>query len=433
MPFGITAGPDGNLWFTEFSGNQVGKVTPSGTFTEYPIPTSSSAPNGITTGPDGNLWFTESDAGKIGTVTPAGTLTEYAVGPHGLPGDIVTGPDGNLWFTEPTEDGNLIGSVTPTGTVTAYLIPMTAGVTVSFPFGIAAAPDGNLWFTYPQKSFHAGQAVGRVGYVTTGGAFTTYAIPTANSGGPDTFTVGPDGNLWFTELDANQIGRVTPSGAVTEYAIPTSDSRPYGITTGSDGNLWFTEFGAGAIARLVPSGAGPLCGAAPMAGCRTSTVSQAGSVSLRRGVYSSDDDELNWQWLRGAATSMADFGTPDTATDYQLCIYDGTASIIGDAFVPAGGTCGGKACWSPTGQGFRYKNRDRRPEGVESILLREGPDGGAVITLKGRGRNLTMPAVMPLSQPVKVQLLNSDGVCWEATYGAPALQNSTRQFKDKAD
>jgi hypothetical protein len=40
------------------------------TFTEYPVPTAASLPDEITAGPDGNLWFTEySNANKIGKLT----------------------------------------------------------------------------------------------------------------------------------------------------------------------------------------------------------------------------------------------------------------------------------------------------------------------------------------------------------------------------
>src|SRR5262249_24995658 len=65
-PIGITAGPDGNLWFTESVG-KIGRITPAGTITEFPIPTAGSAPYRITAGPDGNLWFTELSgfSGKI--------------------------------------------------------------------------------------------------------------------------------------------------------------------------------------------------------------------------------------------------------------------------------------------------------------------------------------------------------------------------------
>jgi hypothetical protein len=42
-PLDITAGPDGNLWFTETSGNNIGRITPAPKhkLTEFPTPTAS--------------------------------------------------------------------------------------------------------------------------------------------------------------------------------------------------------------------------------------------------------------------------------------------------------------------------------------------------------------------------------------------------------
>jgi hypothetical protein len=109
-PEGITAGPDGNLWFTEVGGNKIGKITTSGTVTEYSIPASYSYPAGITTGSDSNLWFTQEDGNKIGKITTGGTITEFPVPTSSSrPLDITSGPDGNVWFTE--EGGNKIGRV----------------------------------------------------------------------------------------------------------------------------------------------------------------------------------------------------------------------------------------------------------------------------------------------------------------------------------
>ena len=45
-------------------------MTIAGTVTEYPIPTADSGPQGITAGPDGNIWFTESNTNKIGKFVP---------------------------------------------------------------------------------------------------------------------------------------------------------------------------------------------------------------------------------------------------------------------------------------------------------------------------------------------------------------------------
>ena len=50
-------------------------------FTEYPVPTSESAPTDIVAGPDGALWFTEQRAKKIGRITTSGQFTEYQL-PH---------------------------------------------------------------------------------------------------------------------------------------------------------------------------------------------------------------------------------------------------------------------------------------------------------------------------------------------------------------
>jgi cysteine-rich repeat protein len=67
-------------------------------------------------------------------------------------------------------------------------------------------------------------------------------------------TVGPDGNLWFTETDANKIGKMSPTGQMlAEFSIPTVDSTPMGITS-ANGKLWFTEVSANQVASLTPDG-----------------------------------------------------------------------------------------------------------------------------------------------------------------------------------
>src|SRR5262249_55150599 len=91
FPRGIAAGPDGNLWFAEGAANQIGRITPDGVITEFPIPTASSVPIGITAGPDGALWFTEPGSNQIGriTVPPASDiLTAANVAVIGIPSGL---------------------------------------------------------------------------------------------------------------------------------------------------------------------------------------------------------------------------------------------------------------------------------------------------------------------------------------------------------
>ena len=78
-PNGITVGPDGALWFTEYDGNKIGRITKAGVVTEYRLPIASSDPSGIAAGPDAALWFTEATRNKIGRITTAGVITEFPV------------------------------------------------------------------------------------------------------------------------------------------------------------------------------------------------------------------------------------------------------------------------------------------------------------------------------------------------------------------
>ena len=61
--------------------------------------------------------------------------------------------------------------------------------------------------------------------------------------------MGPDTNLWFTDINSNSIGRITTTGSVTHIAVPTPGQND-GITPGPDGNVWFTELSASKVARV---------------------------------------------------------------------------------------------------------------------------------------------------------------------------------------
>src|SRR5258706_3213666 len=66
---------------------------------------------------------------------------------------------------------------------------------------------------------------------TTGSSVNTFnesAVPTSKSF-PTAITVGPDGNLWFTEGSGRKIGRITRSGTITEFAIPEQPDIPGGL------------------------------------------------------------------------------------------------------------------------------------------------------------------------------------------------------------
>ena len=68
-PVSIVLGDDGNLWFTACFANKIGRITPAGVVTLFPVPTSNSEPFDIVKGPNRTLWFSERAAGKIGVLS----------------------------------------------------------------------------------------------------------------------------------------------------------------------------------------------------------------------------------------------------------------------------------------------------------------------------------------------------------------------------
>ncbi len=292
---GLTTGPDGNLWFTQFTtgtpGN-VGRITPDGAVTLFPA---DEGMTGITTGPDNNLWFGQSIqrvvnnqvtfTGEIGRMTTDGVLMHFPLTSGMGVQDIVNGPDGNLWFTElsdvprpvlPNTKG-AIGRITPTGDIVEFALPTDVGGA-----GITNGPDGNLWFTPLTLHLFAGfdqlLLSSDVGRITPGGEITLFPLPTTLTqlGG---ITAGPDGNVWFTEISFGDspspliagggVGRATPAGTLTEIPVastqPPAGAPPNSITAGPDGNLWFTgtfinfQPGgqmtlSGSIGRVTPAG-----------------------------------------------------------------------------------------------------------------------------------------------------------------------------------
>ena len=89
--------------------HKIGRITPAGMITEFPLP-SGTFPYKITAGKDGNLWFTMHD--RIGRLTPAGVFTAFPLPtPNTFPGGITATSDGNIWFVEVL--GRKIGRLVP--------------------------------------------------------------------------------------------------------------------------------------------------------------------------------------------------------------------------------------------------------------------------------------------------------------------------------
>lgn len=240
----------------------IGRIGPDGTVMEFPLPTmagnrmgdpmSGALPRGIVAGPDGALWFTESGADQIGRIAPDGTITEYPLPSrdrvHAFPDDIIVGPDGALWFTETLSGA--IGRIDPTTrAITEFPTnspgtggPGTQGTGARH---LAAGSDGALWF---------GNWDTALGRMTTSGKTKFFPI------GPkaqllNALITGPDGRLWFADDRSAAIFRVARNGTVSQLvAIPGIPAKDWealgGLAAGSDGSIWVATPSSNRIVRI---------------------------------------------------------------------------------------------------------------------------------------------------------------------------------------
>ena len=281
-PASIAIGPGGDVWFTQYAFDKIaapaspdepppdppgppaiGRISPDGTMTEFPLPTSGRNemyphpdpgsevfPRGIMAGPDDAMWFVESGADQIGRITTDGVITEYPLPTRGTvkswPTRLTPGTDGALWFYE-TYAGKLgrIDPVTKAITETPVeLPPHTSMMGRPQYWDMVQGPDGGFWFTDEVKT---------IARVTTTGKLTRFGIaPPAD--GVRSMVAGPDGQLWFADQRSPAVFRMTTKGVVTRLWIPPGAPKAYeslaGMVVAPDGSVWVAQPWANKITRL---------------------------------------------------------------------------------------------------------------------------------------------------------------------------------------
>lgn len=167
----------------------------------------------------------------------------------------------------------------------------------------------------------------------------------------------------------------------------------------------------------------------PATSCHLPVVTQ-GAQLLVKNKTGTNGDTLSWRWLHGAATTLAELGTPSEDTNYELCLYDGDGVWL-NARIPAGGNCGTRPCWSASSRGYKYRDGDRTPDGINTLVLTPGDAGRASIKVKGKGATLGLTALSGFNLPVQVQLRTATA-CWGSTFSNATTQTSDT-LKAKSD
>ena len=178
----------------------------------------------------------------------------------------------------------------------------------------------------------------------------------------------------------------------------------------------------------------------PVGGCSSSVGPATACLLPERAKFELKDkatdksDTIKWKWQKGEETFLADFGNPQSTTEYALCVYDESAGVpmLSTALqVPP------SALWTSKSSGAKYKDKLAASDGVKAIALKAGAEGKAKVQLTAKGTAIPMPTPVGVDQNfaqdtrVIVQLVNSEGFCWSSEFTGPAARNNGEQFKDR--
>jgi virginiamycin B lyase len=161
---------------------------------------------------------------------------------------LAVGPDQNIWFVGtrrgPGQPVDVVGRSTPDGQIAEFALPARGEAELGIS-SIAAGHDGNLYFTEPNAN--------RFGRISTAGEIFEFALPNPGSV-PRTIVAAPDGALWFTEEGGDRVARFSPIVNAPRERQLTPGARPTGIAARADGTIWITEPGVDELAIVTTAG-----------------------------------------------------------------------------------------------------------------------------------------------------------------------------------
>jgi streptogramin lyase len=442
-PFGITGGPDGNVWFTEKNVAKLGKVTPAGLTSDFAVPGGMAPYDIISGGPD-LLWMTDQGAGKLFKITNLGNAAGPTIVAQSValanPTGLALGPDGDVWVDQMAgsvqrvkPDGSADGAAIPTGGTnlqsiaqgtngslmwvtdlndgpggnnglikittdsshTATAITIGAG---KGPRGVTAASDGRIYIA--ESSGVAGEKIGRVN--ADGSGFQESSALTGGASDPEGVAFGPDGNLYVAIFNTAQVGQVMPGlGPINQFKSGiTGTMGPREIAMGADKNMWFTNETNNKVGRLTvdppPTPTPPSTSSSSGGGTTSNTSATAAPVLPVLAAGNGASPQVSNLSLspsrfrvgpRATAVSAASGATGTTIT-YTL---SKAANVKLQFLQPLPGRRKGSRCVAPS-RSLRKARRCTRlsPKGT---LTRTGQQGTNSVAFSGRiGRTALKPA-----------------------------------------
>ncbi len=258
-PHDVILDRDGNVWYSSFGEQAVGKMDPkTGKITEYSIPIQKpgwpTGELGLETDHDGNLWFGMTFQAAVAKFDRATEKFQIFLPPAEYNKDMtqinMAAPqsshvDGKFWSQN-------------NGFAVIHRYDLATGKTETFaPFKDSKEGENhNIYDVIPDAQNNAyftdfaQEHIGRVDAKT--GVISLWPTPTKNSA-PRRGQMDAEGRIWFGEYRGNRIGMFdTKTEKFQEWQAPTAWSAPYDGTMDKTGHVWTGSMTTDRVIRLDP-------------------------------------------------------------------------------------------------------------------------------------------------------------------------------------
>jgi sugar lactone lactonase YvrE len=241
-PDAVAIDATGNAWLANLSNNSVTEISPAGYFLSGTSGYTGGGiqfPNSIAIDQSGNAWISDNFSTNVTEIPAAGSApfvpVSYSIGVYSNTDSVDLDGMGNVWLTGNSNTVVKFPSSSPGSAMTDFTMRG----------GNKSAIDGagHIWITINSPNAYA------VGYLSSGGPFTSTSVPMNDPGG---LAFDSNGNLWVANTLGRSLYGFSNTGIWKSFA--GLSFQPFYLAIDGAGNIWIPGNGLNSLVEVSNSG-----------------------------------------------------------------------------------------------------------------------------------------------------------------------------------
>jgi phospholipase C len=268
-PFGVAAGPGGDVWVADRGSNRIVEFSPAGKLITVLAPAGAGAlagPEGVAVSAAGRVWVADTGHNRLEELSARGKVLAVAGQPGSgrgqlsRPAAVASTRSGDVYAAD--QGNSRVVEFSPSG---AYL----RSFAVATPDGVAIGAAGDVWVSSP--GYANDNATGDVAgntvreFSPAGAAIRSFGVTQSSYGAlsnPAGLAVGPAGQVYVAQPDYGWVTVFSPAGRyAAEFGLPSGPGAgreglafPEGLAVTVAGQVWVADSGNGRVAEYAPPG-----------------------------------------------------------------------------------------------------------------------------------------------------------------------------------